>query len=143
MPKQAFPAAAEGMPRINRRAILSGIAAAPVVALPAVACAVSENPRERILRLANELSMALGELEGEYWEFKVRPAHDGLPNIHVEYGNKKPRRVLFETQWAMINALQDFHGSEWLFRGEEGRFMLFYNDTEMARAAAERKGRPS
>ncbi|MCG8272558.1 hypothetical protein MIC97_13720 [Aquamicrobium sp. NLF2-7] len=143
MPKQAFPAAAEGMPRINRRAILGGIASAPVVALPAVASAASENPRERILRLANELSMALGEMEGEYWEFKVRPPHDGAPNIHVEYGNKKPRRILFETQWAMINALQDFHGGKWLFRGEEGGFMLFYNATELARVTAERGGRPS
>jgi len=45
MPKQAFPAAAEGMPRINRRAILGGIAAAPVVALPAVACAPLRNEK--------------------------------------------------------------------------------------------------
>lgn len=35
MPKHAFPAAAEGMPNFNRRAILGGIAAAPVVVLPA------------------------------------------------------------------------------------------------------------
>ncbi len=137
MPKQVFPAAAEGMPTINRRAILGGIAAAPALVVPAVASAATENPRERILRPADELSMALGELEGEYWEFKVRPPHHGKPNIHVEYGNKKPRRVLFETQWSMINALQDFHGGEWLFRGEEGGFMLFYNATELARVTAE------
>lgn len=141
MPKQAFPAAAEGMPRINRRAILGGIAAAPVVALPAVACAATENPRERILRLAEELSMALGELEGEYWEFKVRPAHGGLPNIHVEFGNKKPRRILFETQWAMINALQDFHGGEWQASSVEGRFILFFNDTDLQAATPAYRGR--
>lgn len=42
MPKHSFPAAAEGMPIFNRRSILSGIAVAPAVALPAADVAAPE-----------------------------------------------------------------------------------------------------
>ncbi len=80
MPKQAFPAAAEGMPRINRRAILGGIAAAPALVVPAAASSGTEGALDRVMRLAEELSQALVAVGANQFKAVIYPAdHPRFP----------------------------------------------------------------
>lgn len=56
------PAAAEGLPNLNRRSLLLGIAAAPVITLPTVAVARATTAQERLQSAIAELKAAAYEV---------------------------------------------------------------------------------
>lgn len=108
MPKQAFPAAAEGMPRINRRAILGGIAAAPALVVPAAANDVTEGELDRVARLAEEMSRALVAVGGDQFKAMVWPAtHPQFPGrleLHSATAAENPALVQLGAETAAIEA---------------------------------------
>ncbi|MEQ1943525.1 hypothetical protein ABMA32_14010 [Mesorhizobium sp. VNQ89] len=83
MLNKTVQAAAEGMPNLNRRNLLAGLATAPVVALPAVAVAAVEpvTAQERLDAAIAELKAAASEL----WpDADIHREHVGTPGDTAE-----------------------------------------------------------
>jgi hypothetical protein len=73
MPNLSIPATGEAVPVANltRRSLLTGMAAVPLIALPATAIAVSETPQERLQRQFQALCETMDELTADVpgWMF--------------------------------------------------------------------------
>jgi hypothetical protein len=77
---------------LTRRAVLGGFALLPASAGAALASSPgAESPRDRCMRLANELSLALGETDVfDDWCIRVARPIDGRPNVFAEPLLAKP-----------------------------------------------------
>lgn len=74
-------------PPLSRRSVFGGIAAAPALALPALAAQQPASQKEiakRVRDLAGEMSKLLASLDGGGWKVEVKPALAGVWQYELE-----------------------------------------------------------
>lgn len=129
------------MNTITRRAALGGMASLPATVATALPSFATETASQRCIRLAEELSAELSNLDGGQWKMSVRPLLEGKPNVHVEplypvrekAVEKSVERVRDLAREDLLNAY-----SQWLHYEHRMLYRDIYSTPEMAQFWADR-----
>lgn len=120
---------------LTRRAALGGLALLPAStgATLAASAMITESPRDRCMRLANELSYALEDVTDFFddWCLRVGRPINGTPNVYAEPIISDPIGRVRRHRFALLSALQEAHGGRWtsfdLTPGHSTIGVLFHN----------------
>lgn len=101
---------------LSRRSVFGGIAAAPALALPALAAqepAPQKEIAQRLRELAGEMSELLAALDGGGWQVEVKPALAGTWRYELERVDLSARIRLDQGLTMARKALEELAPGQW------------------------------